>query len=277
MTIEHRSRGEKPGHGQDHSPLNLSNLDALQVHRGALAGAGLDGGVPVDLNTAYTCSPLCRKDFNFLFFLDPAGNQRSCNNGSKSFHRETTVHRQTKNFCLVFGCDFGDMIAQRLNDFRYTFSSLRTDAQNRRALQEGTFEEFPDLDFHEVHHLRVHFVDFREDRETLLDMKKRANIEMLSCLRHYGFVGSDDKHHQIDSADAGEHVLDEALMTRNVDETHGDPGIHSEVCEPKINGDAALFLFLETIGVDACKRFHERCFSVIDVPCSPYDNVRHRS
>ena len=100
---------------------------------------------------------------------------------------------------------------------------------------------------------------------------------MLSRLRHYGFICGDDKHDQVDSANAGKHVLDEALVTGNVNETHGRAGVQIEVGEPEIDGDAPLFLFLQAIGIDAGKRLDERRFPVVDVSGSSYDNVRHSS
>src|SRR5262249_34917247 len=113
----------------------------------------------VNLNTTHTCPALRREDFYFLFFLNVAGDDCPSNNRSKSFHRETAVYRQTKDVGLVFSSDFGGLLPERCNQFRNTFSSIRTDAQYRRMLQERTFEEFSDLDFHEVRHLWVYFVD----------------------------------------------------------------------------------------------------------------------
>src|SRR5215510_3661531 len=136
MTIEHRGWRKESGHGQDHSALNLCDVDSLQVDGGALAGACLNGGIPVDLNTAHTGSTLRWEDLDFLFFLDASGDQRTCRDGAETFHRETTVHRQTKDIGIVFTCHFRDIVAQRLNHFRNAFSSLRTYAQYQRMLQK---------------------------------------------------------------------------------------------------------------------------------------------
>ena len=41
---------------------------------------------------------------------------------------------------------------------------------------------------------------------------------MLARLRHDRIVGGDDEQGQIDAGGAGEHVLDEALVARHVDD-----------------------------------------------------------
>ena len=66
---------------------------------------------------------------------------------------------------------------------------------------------------------------------------------MLSRLRHHGFVGCNDQHHQIDSANAGEHVFDEPLMTGNINEAYRCRRIQREVSESEVNRDAPLFFF----------------------------------
>ena len=45
-----------------------------------------------------------------------------------------------------------------------------------------------------------------------------ADVEVLARLRHHRLVGGDDQHDAVDAADAGEHVLHEALVAGHVDE-----------------------------------------------------------
>src|ERR1041385_6512327 len=102
-------------------------------------------------------------------------------------------------------------------------------------LEERAFEKFADLHFHEVRHLRIDLVDFCENREALLDAEQRTDVEMLARLRHDGSTGRDHKHDEIDSADTRKHVLDETLMTGNIDETDGCGCVQSQVGKSNIN------------------------------------------
>ena len=73
---------------------------------------------------------------------------------------------------------------------------------------------------------------------------------MLARLRHHGFIAGDDQQHAVDAADAREHRPHEPLVAGHVDE--GDARVADRgVREPQLDGDAARFFFLETIGIDA--------------------------
>src|SRR5881409_2679474 len=43
-------------------------------------------------------------------------------------------------------------------------------------------------------------------------MEQGADVQVLPGLRHHGFIGSDDEHHQINSADTRKLVLDESFV-----------------------------------------------------------------
>jgi hypothetical protein len=53
-------------------------------------------------------------------------------------------------------------------------------------------------------------------------VQQPADVEVLASLRHHRLVGGDDQHDEIDAADAGGHVLHEALVAGRVDERHVD-------------------------------------------------------
>ena len=105
-------------------------------------------------------------------------------------------------------------------------------------------------------------------------MQQTADVEMLARLRHHRFVGRDDEHHEIDAADAGEHVLDEALVAGDVDEREVRPADHL-VREAEIDRDPARLLFLQPIGIDPRQRADERALAVIDVPRRADDDRFH--
>src|ERR671910_2375554 len=97
---------------------------------------------------------------------------------------------------------------------------------------------------------------------------------MFFGLRHDAVIGGNGKKHEIDAMRAGQHVLDEPLMARNVDYS-GDVSIAEiELSETQVNGDAALFFFLKAVSVLACQGFDEAGFAVIDMSGGA-DNVRH--
>ena len=54
------------------------------------------------------------------------------------------------------------------------------------------------------------------------DPQQPADGEVLARLRHHRLVGGDDQQHGVDAADPGQHVLDETLVSRHVDEREID-------------------------------------------------------
>ena len=109
----------------------------------------------------------------------------------------------------------------------------------------------------------------------MLDVQKRTDIEVLASLGHHEFISRDDKHDHVDSAHAGQHVLNESFVARNVDEADGRIRIENKIGKSDIDCDSAVLLFLQAVGVDAGERLDERGLAVIDMSSRSYDNVRH--
>ena len=95
-------------------------------------------------------------------------------------------------------------------------------------------------------------------------MQQRADREVLARLRHHALVGRDHEHREVDAADAGEHVLHEALVAGHVDDLDREAGFLDER-EAEIDRDAARLFLGEAIGIDPGEGFHERGLAVIDV------------
>ena len=277
VAIEHRSRSEQTRRRQDHASLNLRHFDALEVQRSTLSGERLISSVAMDLNTANACRPLCGKDLDFLFLCHFAGYESSGSDRSEALHCETAVDRQAKNVARVFRPRFSNELPQCFDELRNALACVRADPQNWRGFEEAAFQKLPNLHFDEIGHVGVDVVDFCEYREPLLDMKQGADVQVLPGLRHHGFIGSDDEHHQINPADTRKHVLDESFMAGNVDEANRCIGIQGEMRKTDIDRNATFLLFFQAIGVNSRERFNQRGFAMVDMSCSSYDNVRHKS
>ncbi len=89
--------------------------------------------------------------------------------------------------------------------------------------------------------------------------------QMLSGLGHDAFVSGHDQQSQVDAADAGQHVLDEALMAGHVDDADFAAAGQLEPGEAEVDGHAPVLLLLEAVGVDAGERPHQGRFAVVDV------------
>ena len=107
--------------------------------------------------------------------------------------------------------------------------------------------------------------------------RTRSRRQMSKCSRVCGFTDSSaatTSTTQVDAADAREHVLDEPLVSRHIDEGEVDP-VDLLVREAEIDGDPAGLLFLQPVRVGSRQRQHERALPVIDVPRRADDDRFH--
>ena len=114
-------------------------------------------------------------------------------------------------------------------------------------------------------------VALREDDQAAGHAEEPADVEVLPGLGHHRLVGGHHQRHRVDAVGPGQHVADEALVARHVDEGGHDPLPELAVGEAEVDRDAALLLLLQAVGVGAGERAHERALPVVDVAGRPDD------
>jgi hypothetical protein len=100
-------------------------------------------------------------------------------------------------------------------------------------------------------------------------------MEVFTALGHDPLVSSDDEKHKVYAACAREHIFYKSFVAGDVYDANCEPVGVSKVCETQVNGDAALFLFLEPVRVYACQRLHKSALAVVDVSCGAEYYVTH--
>ena len=81
---------------------------------------------------------------------------------------------------------------------------------------------------------------------------------MLEGLRTRPFVGRDDEQEHVHPGRAGEHVVQEALVPRHVDDAGFDAVVKAQVREAQVERHAAHLLFEPPSGFGAGQRPDER-------------------
>ena len=110
----------------------------------------------------------------------------------------------------------------------------------------------------------VHAIDLCERHQSVAKSKEREDIEMLAGLRHDAVGGGHHEDHAVHAARAGDHRLDEALVTGHVDDAHLQvPDAAGGIAQ--VDRHAPLFFLLQAVGVAAGQRLHEGRLAVIDV------------
>src|SRR5262245_65055013 len=108
-------------------------------------------------------------------------------------------------------------------------------------------------------------IRFGDSKDRHLYAEQVDDIQVLFGLGHDAVIGGNGKKNQIDAVRAGEHVFDEPLVPRYIDDTRLRAVGKIKVGEPEINRNAALLFFLEPIRILYGQRFDMSWFSVIDV------------
>ncbi|GBD18617.1 hypothetical protein HRbin27_01115 [bacterium HR27] len=99
----------------------------------------------------------------------------------------------------------------------------------------------------------------------MADVQEVENGQVFPGLGHRPLVGRHDQKSRVEPADAGEHVLDESLVTGDVDDTQPPTTRQGHPGEAEVDGHLALFFFPQPIGIDAGECFHQRRLPVVDV------------
>ena len=144
------------------------------------------------------------------------------------------------------------------------------DRQDRRAGETGAGQELGELELGELGGLGVDGVDLVERDDEPGQLEELGDLQMLAGLRADPLVGGDDEQQEPHAAEAGERVVQEALVPRDVDEgdrrrSPAPPRSAREVREAEVERDAAPLLLREAVAVDAGERADERGLAVVDV------------
>ena len=99
---------------------------------------------------------------------------------------------------------------------------------------------------------------------------------MLDGLGHDALVRRHDQQHQVDAADACQHVADEFLVTRHVDDADIGTIRRLHIRKAQFDRDAALLFLFQSVRVDARQGFDQAGLAVIHVSGGADDNVSHR-
>ena len=114
-----------------------------------------------------------------------------------------------------------------------------------------------------------------DDEDRRAHAEQVNDVEMFFGLRHHAVVGGDGEEHQVDAVRAREHVADEALVARNVDDARARAVGQIEMGKAEIDRDAALLFFLEAVGVLAGQRLDQAGLAVVDMAGGADDRAWH--
>src|SRR5690606_9003818 len=102
------------------------------------------------------------------------------------------------------------------------------------------------------------------------------DIQVLPGLRHDTFVGGDDQQDQIYAGSASDHILDETLVTRHINQGRPSPARQLKLGETKVDGQSTTLLLRQPVGILTGQSQDQRRFAMIDVAGSSDYEISHR-
>jgi hypothetical protein len=207
---------------------------------------------------------------------NPARPERPGRHRAESRHRETAVYRQPGRGVRLPIDDLGERAVHRLDEVGDPVPRAGGHRNDRRSFEECPRAQRRDIVPHQGEPLRVgREIHLIHDDQAAPHLEKAEDVEVLPGLGHHPLVGGDDQQNEVDPRRAGEHVLDQPLVPRDVDDAHTPPAGEIQVGKAEVDRHAPSFLLFEPVGVDAGEGFDERAFPVIDVAGGSDDGVAH--
>ncbi len=250
-----------------------SALDAAHVERGSTAGGDPFDGPAVDLDLADSCLAPAGQQAQRHSPLDRAAAERPGDDRAATLDAEDSVDREPGGAAgQTPGEDAIDERDERRPELVEARPCGRGDDDDRGAGEDRSVEQVTRGGGHFGCPLRCHGVGLRDDRQAIGDAERVEQLEVLERLRPRSVVGRDDEECGVDLARPDEHVSNELVVPRDVDEVELRAVRQIEVGVADVDRHPPPPLLGQTIGIDPRQRAEQRRLAVVDVARGPDDD-----
>ena len=262
------------GGSQRLTACDVGDVDAGEIHGHALSRDRLALRLAMHMKSANLDHAPRRLQHQFIVVRQPTCEESPCHDGAEPLHREDAIDRQPRRPIGRSSPRGGCEIRERASQCRDALTCPRGDRDHWSTFEKRVGHQLLNLEPDDVEHARVRKIGLGDHHQAGGDSEQTADLEVLARLRHDGLVRCDVEHDEIHAANASQHVADEAFVTRYVDERqHGV--LLCGVGEAEVDGDAALFLLAQPVGIGAGQRQDERALAMIDMTGGADDDMLH--
>ena len=182
----------------------------------------------VHLHAAHTHQLSAGMNLHLLILVYRTRDQRASNDRAEAFHGEDAIDGQAKDRGRIFRGSFRSQTCQLFSQLVQARTGFGADRDDGRVsgIEERALEEIGSFHPHHVQRLRIDHVGFGDHGYPALQAEHAADIEVLARLGLDGLVGRDHQQDNIDTADAGQHVANKALVAGHIDETDRECSRH---------------------------------------------------
>ena len=225
----------------------------------------------VRLQAANAPSQPRRQQLDLLPHSERAVEQRARHDGAEARHDEAAVNGEARAAEVLAPHGLHEHVVDERRELGQPLSRDRRDEAHRRPVEGGAPQRLRNLVAHEVRPLLVDGVRLGQHDDPALHLQQVEDGEVLPRLRHHGLVRRDNQHGKVNPAHAREHVLDEALVARHVDDADLAAAGQGEPGKSQLNSHLPVLLLLEPVRVDARERLDQRRLAMVNVARSAND------
>src|SRR5216683_2371373 len=263
--VEPHRRDLEPFVGEHIAAFELEPFAAGQVERDALAEACALDRLAMHLYRTNAHLLAGRQHAQLLSGPDDCAHGSAGHDRAMALDYERAIDRQPKEAGGTARLEAIELARNLRAQLIEAYPAYRRDRDYRRALEPGGVGEQLDFFAHFREAFIIRQVRLRDQEDAALDAKQMKDVEMLLALRHHAVVGCDREQHEVHPMRTGKHVADEPLMARDVDHARARPVPEREIREPEVDRNAALLLFLETVGILISERLDQRGLAMVDM------------
>ena len=260
-----RGRRERSGVRDDHAPREIVLVDASQVQRDAAPRTGEGETALVRLDPADPRAPAGWVDRDLVPQGEGPFDEGPGDDRAEPRERERAVDGQPRPADVASRRREGEHVRERTAQVVEAAARRRRHFDERRRRERRVGEGRGHARASQRGPFVVNDVALREGHDPALDAEDSQDREVLARLRHDAFVERDDEQDRVHRADPREHVADEVLMSRDIDDAHVRSAREDKPRESEVDRHPALALLAQAIGIHAGERGDERRLPVIDV------------
>ena len=265
--VDRRRRAQLAGPRQHLPAAQPVRAHTREVHGDAGAGQRLLELLLVRLQPPDPRLRAAGDRLDGLAGVQPPVEQRAGHHRAKARHREHAIDAEARPAHVARLGNGRERLVEGGPQPVESGAARRGGAHDRRARQRGVGEQFAQLFLDQLRPLLLlDEVELGERDNAAPQLQQVEDFEVFARLRHHALVGRDDQQREVDRADAGEHVADEADVARHVDDRDIAAGGQAHPGETQLDREPALAFLAQPVRVDPGQRLDERGFAVVDVP-----------
>jgi hypothetical protein len=230
-----------------------------------MAGARAVALLLVGLDAAHLALQALGQDLEHVPHPDRAAHRDAGHDRAEAVRAEDALDRHAEDALGRARPGLGRHAEERALELVQPLAGDRGEREDRRVLEERAAHRGAHVLGRQLDQAGLDHVDLGQRDQAALEAQQAHDRQVLARLRHHAVVGGHDQHDEVDARRAGDHVLDEALVSGDVDDADLAPVGQREAREAQVDRHPALLLLLEPVGVDAGQHLDQRGLAVVDV------------